>query len=72
MTSTSQPISRLSSSMIPMLCNVALLTVASPMIQGSRIATGDTAPDLPTCHTTSSSFVTTPSFLSLIANEPLG
>mgnify|MGYP005696394409 CR=1 FL=1 len=58
--------------MYPILCNVALETIASPMIQGDNIATGETAPDLPTCHSTSSSSVTTPACLVLSANAPRG
>ena len=58
--------------MIAMLCKVALETVASPIIQGSSIATGETAPDFPTCHLTSSSFVTMPSCFSLRAKAPRG
>ena len=49
--------------MIPMLCRVALATLAPSMSIGSSIATGETFPDLPTCHTTSMSSVTTPSCL---------
>ena len=40
--------------------------------EGSSIATGETAPDFPTCHLTSSSFVTTPSCFSLRAKAPRG
>ena len=58
--------------MIAMLCSDARETVASPIITGSNIATGDTAPDFPTCHTTSSSFVTTPVGLSYKAKAPRG
>ena len=58
--------------MIAALCKVALETVASPIVQGSRIATGETQPDFPTCHTTSSSFVTTPFCLFFFANAPRG
>ena len=58
--------------MIPMLCRLALETVAPPILTGSKIPTGETFPDLPTCHTTSSSFVTTPSCLTFFAKAPLG
>ena len=39
--------------MYPMLCRVALVITASPIITGSIIATGDTTPDFPTRQTTS-------------------
>ena len=71
-TSTEQPISSPRPSMIAILCRVALLTVAPFILIGSRIATGDTFPDLPTCHITSSSFVTTPAGLVFFANAPRG
>ena len=71
-TSTLQPISSPRASIYPILCRVARLTIASPMIQGDRIATGETAPDLPTFHSTSNSSVTTPACLFLRANAPRG
>ena len=55
-----------------MLCRVARLTSASPTSTGFSIATGLTTPDLPTCHTTSSNSVITPSFCSLRAKAPRG
>ena len=58
--------------MIAILCRVALLTVAPFISTGSRTATGDTFPDLPTCHTTSSSFVTTPAGFVFLGNAPRG
>ena len=55
-----------------MLCKVALDTLAPSISIGSRIATGETFPDFPTCHLTSSSSVTTPSCFTFFANAPLG
>ena len=72
MTSTLQPISSPRPSMTAMLCRVALLTFAPFILTGSRIATGDTQPDFPTCHLTSSRVVTTPSALFFLAKAPLG
>ena len=61
-TSTSQPISRLSPLMCAILCKVALLIIASSISTGFRIATGATTPDFPTLHITSTKIVLTPFF----------
>ena len=46
--------------MIDLLCNVAFDTVAPSISIGSKCATGDTAPDFPTCQDTDWSVVITP------------
>ena len=58
-TSTSQPISRLRSSIKRILCRVALLIIASSISTGFSIATGATTPDFPTLHITSTKDVLT-------------
>ena len=58
--------------MIDLLCNVAFDTVAPSISIGSKCATGDTAPDLPTCQDTLWSVVTTPFSCCLRAKAPRG
>ena len=58
--------------MNPALCSVAREILASSITTVSSIATGVTAPDLPTFHSTSSRVVITPWSLTLCANAPRG
>ena len=67
-----QPNSKLSASMIDLLCSVALDTIAPSILIGSKCATGETAPDFPTCQLTFWSVVTTPVYCSFRAKAPLG
>ena len=63
------------SSHLPLKINTAgviPVIFASSICIGSRIATGETTPDFPTCHSTSSNVVMTASFLIFKAKEPLG
>ena len=71
-TSILQPNSRLRASIIDLLCSVAFDTVAPSISIGSKCATGDTAPDLPTCQVTSWSVVTTPFSCTFRAYAPRG
>ena len=71
-TSIWQPSSRLRASIIDLLCSVAFDTTAPSILIGSKWATGDTAPDLPTCHVTEWSVVITPVSCFFRAKAPLG